>query len=490
MNRHKIIAASLFIIGILSFSLRWYIVVPTAVYAQTSKWSTPLNLSKTQTKSWLPSACADRAGNVHVVWAEFANSNSSTSDTVYYAMWDGRQWSKPSAILVTGAEPASLARNAVWHPGCATDDVGRLHVVWTDTHSVYYSQAYIGDETWTAGVWSPPRAIFPNPGAPGGFPAITVDNQQTVHVTLNTLEQIYYLSSRDGGKSWSKPISIADTPNRATRPRILADNQGFLHVGISEVNESDNGIGVLYARSLDNGQTWDVTRRLSDGTKGRYPIWLTIGIDGQGVLHAVWPAAQDFVFYHRWSNTKGASWSEPKVIAQGKAGYGWPSMAIDGDGILHLLVSVSDDIYHYQWNGTNWIQTENVSRTSSSSNKPTLLVTGGNQLHAIWMEYAPGYTDVHNSGNAEIYYSTTTISASAKPLATFLPRPPTATVVPTATRAGIAQPTARATSVRLPISSESAPDLQSGQTVPLLAGILPIMFLLGLVLLWRARERR
>ncbi len=462
---------------------------PVAAQGQASKWSQPLNISKTTSKSWLPSACADRQGNVHVVWAEFDSDSSSTSDTVYYAWWNGRQWSKPAAILVSGAGPASGAQNAAWHPVCAADDYGRLHVVWTDTHSIFYSQGQIGTEITDARGWSPRRMLYPNPGAPAGFPAIAVDGPQTVYVAFNIYSQTLFLSSSDGGRNWSQPVSVADTPNRATRPRIFVAGQGVIHIGMMEVNDSDNGIGALYARSTDGGRTWYTSRELSGGTDGRYPGSLNLAMDGQGILHAVWPAVQDFVFFDRSSKTKGSTWSDAVTIARGKVGYGSPSMGLDVDGNLHLLLTIAGDIVHYQWDGTKWVRLENVSQTKSSSEMPTLLVTNGNLLHAIWMEYAQGTDDVHGSGNFEIYYSAAMLPMTAKPITTFLPQVPTATLAPTTTPTRIIYPTPTVTAGGNSAFQDPVPDLQNRQVIPLIAGVVPIMLLLALVVVGHAWKR-
>jgi hypothetical protein len=454
------------------------------VQAQEGEWSTPVNLSNTPAKSWLPSACADRAGNIHVLWAEFVDAKSTTSDTVYYTMWDGQRWTDPADIVITGAGPASQAFNAVWYPACAADDLGRLHLVWTDTHSIYYSQAYINGEPWKATAWSTPLVVYPNPTAPGGMPHMAVDSQGGIHIVFNTYDRSYHIASTDGGQSWSDPVSMAVTPDRATRPRIFVDDQDVLHVGITEVNEMDNGIGVLYSRSLDGGRSWEDAQQLDGDTGAQDPIWAVVGMDGKGMLHAVWPARYDKAFYHQMSDDRGRAWSqaEPMGNTVGEAGFGWPAMAMDSAGTLHLLLSTNDNISHYQWDGSEWTGPEDVSRTETSSNMPSLVVSGGNLLHAIWMEYAPEQEDVHASGNTEIYHSVRTVAAPARPPAGF--SHVTTTPVPTGTSRPVVQATATAVPTRVHVSS-TKPEAPTSEAASLLTGILLSAALMAVVVTGR-----
>lgn len=456
---------------------------PGVVDAQSTEWSAPINLSSTTTKSWLPSACADRAGNLHVVWGEFVDPQSSTSDTLYYTRWDGKEWTEPADILITGRGPASQAQNAVWYPACAADGFGRLHVVWTDTHSIYYSRATIGKDVWKAAAWSAPRAIFPNPNAPGGFPHIAVDSQDTIHVVFNTYDESLHIRSTDGGQTWSEPISLAVTPDRATRPRLLIDDQDILHVGITEVNETDNGIGILYNRSLDSGQSWGEAQQLDADFDAEYPIEPAIGMDGQDMLHVVWVGWRNGAFYHQVSADAGASWSRPKEVLRVPGGIGFraTAMATDSAGALHLLLSYRRDALHQQWTGSGWTQSVNVSRSETSSDMPTLLVTSGNQLHAVWLEYVAGQGHVHEGGNMEVFYSTASLPAPSLLPSGFLASkdPAAPTGLPSARRAVRECATATPTPAR--VSPDRVPNLESGQSGPLTVGIVLTTVAMALV---------
>ena len=459
------------------------------VHAQGGGWTPPVNLSDTMTKSWLPAACADSAGNVHVFWAEFVNPDSESSDTLYYRKWDGQNWSRPAAVLVTGG-PASQAQNAVWYPACAADDSGVLHVVWTDTHSVYYSQAAIDGEPWRPQAWSKPKAIYPNRGNFGSFPDIAVDPQGSIHVVFSTYDQSYHIRSDDGGGKWSVPVSIFDTPNVASRPRISIEENGTMHVGISEVDFTDSALNVVYARSTDGGETWDDVNPLSLDTEARYPVRMIARREPGGALRAIWPDNIMGVFYERRSMDEGDSWGKPETIVQGSPGFGWPALASDSGGVAHLLVSVGGEIEHRAWEGSVWSSPDNISRTPTSSDMPILVVTNGNRLHAIWMEWVEGQRDVHDEGNMEIFYSTETVSAPFVAGREFSP-------VPTPSAPAVTETPTREAPTAVPPAATGTPPrvnrLRAGSAGPsavVLTGLASAVVVLGLVVGWSLRRRR
>jgi hypothetical protein len=94
-------------------------------------------------------------------------------------------------------------------------------------------------------------------------------------------DQIMFTSSGDGGKKWSTPVVISDdlssTANH-TQPMIAVNAAGV--IGVSWYDRRDNpdnkGYYVRFAASLDGGETWLPSERVSSAPK-------TIGKPGEQV---------------------------------------------------------------------------------------------------------------------------------------------------------------------------------------------------------------
>jgi hypothetical protein len=121
---------------------------------------------------------------------------------------------------------------------------------------------------------------------------------------------------------------------------------------------------------------------------------------------------------------------------------------------------------------------------------PILLVTNGNRIHAIWMEWVEGQRDVHDEGNMEIFYSTETVSAPFVAGREFSP-------VPTPSAPAVTETPTREAPTAVPPAATGTPPrvnrLRAGSAGPsavVLTGLASAVVVLGLVVGWSLRRRR
>jgi hypothetical protein len=185
--------------------------------------------------------------------------------------------------------------------------------------------------------------------ADGAEPQAAIGNGGTLYVVYGKDKQIFFTSSRDGAKSFSKPVKIAEAPvlplGMRRGPRIAVVKNAIVVTAITGQNAKKHTDGDITAwRSADDGQTWEDAGHVndmlsaareglhdlaSDGYQRLYCVWLDLRNDGKTQL------------YGSLSRDGGISWEENTRIYQSPDGHicecCHPSIAFDGDGAVHVL---------------------------------------------------------------------------------------------------------------------------------------------------------
>jgi hypothetical protein len=174
----------------------------------------------------------DKNGNVYVSYmSEVANVSGAPRAIMVSKSTDrGRTWTSTMAVPFS-YEQAQNTRLA-WTPGGGSN--GTLHVVWEWRH-----------------------------------PA-----------TLTSYADVGYIRSTDGGRTWSKPRTIADDDPAKLAGKFLPELSVAPNGRLDAVwwdTRDDPGIranDVYYAYSEDDGETWSKNYRISDQTiDRRYGVW-------------------------------------------------------------------------------------------------------------------------------------------------------------------------------------------------------------------------
>jgi hypothetical protein len=486
MRMHQI-AINLILIGSLLLGLSW--AASQHTFAQRNGWSEPVNISQNPTGSWFPDLAVDSQGNVHVIWCDTYNLEESGHDQVFYSMWDRHTWSTPNDIVPPSAD---IIRNAI-----TTDAFDNLHLLIGGsvyrTLSIYYTQIP-SVSGWLAKSWSEPRLMSVSGNS--YMADIAIDSKGAIHVIFDDrgdplsdvcpgCADIFYRHSSDGGKTWSYPINLSNSPTGSSRAQMEIDSNDVIHVtwdeGWDKLGGQGEPIFSTYISSLDGGESWSSPTSFSypEGTNAQ----LSVSGDGQDGVVVVWRATSRPEIFYACSSDSGASWSPPMVIP-GIFARPWTipfdmyDMATDSSGHIHLVVvgrlSPEEDrlgVYHLEWNGTSWSPPTAIYRGTGFPEYPKIVISEGNKLHVAWFVR----DNLWEVGNYEIWYSS---SQSASPAQTPVP-PPTSTSTPTST------PLATATSTATPYPTlapgETAlPDglyTESDDLFRLLVGLVPVLIL-------------
>jgi hypothetical protein len=381
--------------------------------AQTASinWNAPINISRSPNMtSTDPFVVGDPAGLVHLFWAEkVSDAPGNVPDTVMYAIWDGRNWSQPIDIHYS---PPSHGNQVVAFPQAVIDGNGIIHLIWLTqpnfpNYSLFYSQSH-SNETMTPNGWSSPVAIAEDLTGTNYALDIKVDSQQHLHVIYARvpagdappeLRATAYIRSTDAGITWSDSIDIytVSVPSNGTsNTRLLVDEAGNVFASWSEWNRSGNGQAIGFARSMDNGLTWDAPINLTVRAGGEYERdWNNMAHLGNNTIVTFWEGGWRAYRHAQYSFDNGRTWTEPVDIFPGLIGEnGFVEFARDGDGNLHLfyaqrtregnMLRSGEGLWHSIWEGgTRWRDPISSGGNTGYLN-PKVAIINGNNVVATW----------------------------------------------------------------------------------------------------------
>ena len=184
----------------------------------------------------------------------------------------------------TPAKRITWASGNSFHPAVAVDSSGNPHVVWYNEnlgqYAVYYKKSTDGGATWTPG-----KRLT---STSGYCPAIAVDSSNNLHVVFHYdkpgNDEIYYKKSADGGGTWSPNRRLTWNSGSSWAPAVVVDPSDFLHVVCYD--DSPGNDEIYYLSSADGGITWTSSQRLTwNSGWSRQP---SIAASSSGDLHVVW----------------------------------------------------------------------------------------------------------------------------------------------------------------------------------------------------------
>lgn len=303
-----------------------------------------------------PSVAADDKGGLHVAY-EAPGKGASAADVYYTSSTDGgKTWSAAVAVATTPG--------ASEDPAIAVGKDGSVVVVWTDTSSgdgkpdIYAARSADKGKTWTA-----PVDVSNTPGVSSAPDVKIAPNGDTYVIWLDTSSgtdspDVYFASSADGGKTFSKPADVSNTPGKSLTPAIALAQSGAIHVTWCDTSSGDASPDVYYSGSTDGGKTW--SKAIDVSNSPGVSADSDIAVDAKGRI------------YITWSDTT------------------------EGDKSPDIMVATSSD------GGKTFGKAVNVSKTPGTSSDPGIAATGDGRVAAIWVDTSGG------SASPDVWMATST----------------------------------------------------------------------------------
>ena len=288
----------------------------------------------------------------------------SQSDTVILAAWDGKNWSGPVDLRLTGHD-ATMGRNVSL--GCLAMTLASR------------SAGIVGCDT-SGDIWA-------------------ARNSASLDTLIPALKPV-----------WSALETLSDSTSQAGMPSLAVAKSGKLYAVWSQA-AVDSVNTTIFAATFE-GDRWSRAAQIlrspdsstaaatgvQPANKAEQP---SLAADSQERLHAVWSSGTDGeIFYSRAYARDFASaqgWAQPVALAAPSRAASWPKILADPRGdVLHVIYAVpfneARGIYYVRSNdgGTSWLTPTTVFNAAAagweSADKPRLALDArANVLHAVWL---------------------------------------------------------------------------------------------------------
>lgn len=439
-----------------------------------SAWEAPQQLITMDSGIHDLNVVADSDGGFHALWIQPPLGNfENKSANVYYSHGSEGAWTQPNGIQrmrsgnITQLTVGLNARNemlAIWQG----DDPGGLYFSSTSAARAFRPVEWLE------------MSELPTPEGLASDPyLLAADNEMTFvayAVPVNEGRGIY-LNRSDDARTWSAPVQIFDAQaaqwDTVGKPKLFMTADGRLHAlweHASLMNPS-TGLGLGYAFSDDNGDTWSQANLEMEGAVQ----WSGITAPSADKLVRVWLEASDQqpIIVTQFSSDNGMTWSAPVSITTGNM-QTKPSLVTDPAGTAHLLLLNGDRtsrvvLRHWIWVGEDWqagesldlgegsaIAVEEIHSVISDQQRITVLLSTSDTLTGTQFLQA-----VTGSAGAEAP-SASTEPGSPTPTAEMT----AASIEAAATEAALTDETAAAGEIAAPTDQPSATPLPSPSPTP------------------------
>lgn len=466
-------------------------------FSPSTTWSLPSTLASSS-REFSGLTFTSDSKFVHAVWAESPITDAAArGSAIYYARWDGREWSAPQKIHSNLAgQPLDLSITA--------SNQGRLELAWVNNENgdLLYSWAN-SEGAESALEWSDPL-VLPSLSQWNSSPDIFVDTAGRVGVmyAVPTNEQrgIYMVLTEDKGITWSSPILVFDGVSsnwqRVDQPKVTLSEDGKLHLLFTRYGTlKENPIELYYMQSPDSGVSWSDPQKVGNGEI----LWSEIVSYEGNFIHRFWQEknSSEIASLSQVSRDGGAIWENPVSISSVTDSASAVGLIFDGIKELHFVrLEVNDSlksigketliIHDSRWNGNDW--TQEVFQNFTLSGEDAQLAIGGGLSSNGFINVCvlAQYYDADGNWLSEILSVNRSLGKSNADLTPF----PAEVSVPV--EVGAAQ-TAAPTSAVIPVQSTPLSALENDPS-PLLRNVLGIVGLLvvlaTIILIFMRQARR
>ena len=383
--------------------------------------------------AYVPSLVVDSENNVHVVWESVILGGTLNEHQISYKYWDAlsNSW---SSIEIISTE----STNGAFTPDIAVDDNNNLHVVWADEtnydssgddRDIFYKKWNASTSTWTT-----TDVVSTGSSDYSLNPDLSIDSSGNPHVVWVDDYEIFYSYWNDISSSWTSAEQISTAGIwSANTPDIDIDISDNIHVAFEQAGSED--MNLHYTMWNASISSWTTSVDISIGIyfDAFNP---SIDSDSKGNVHVTWNGnangAEHNIYYRKWDVVLG-DWLAFESISTETSDYlQYPSMFVDSFDNVHVswedssnydLCGTDWDIFYKYWDSSNssWTITEVISTESTGDSiYSSIGVSKNGVVHISWQDV----TDyLGAAADEDIFYKTQTGSPTTPELAFIVPNP-------------------------------------------------------------------
>ncbi|MBK9925969.1 MAG: exo-alpha-sialidase [Anaerolineales bacterium] len=372
-------------------------------------------------------------------WVE----NQGRRRAIVYRQWTlVGGWTRPVDIILS---PTRGDANFLW---AFMDSLDNIHLIFSATQSsktaVYYTSAPAINAD-RASAWSTPMLIGENALLLNSA-VIIGDGQENLVIIYSGNRDgsgVYYMQSKDTGKTWTSPLPVFltyDSSLSAFSLRLVLGTEQKIRATWNVVTNLGEDESLYFANFDLQKSEWDTPIELDQRINIRDyfgPSFPAIVDNGREII-VVYNSGNPFkgrpvdlgrpVQFFSLSKNGGVTWSDPSVPFPFHVGRsGEHTLLLDGDGVPHTLfiqrIDTKDEsgkyssiggVWHSKFQNGIWTNPDRFV-TTYAPHDIRAAISQGNVLLAVWRE-DPGVERQHG-----IWYSYNVLDASqlpASPLAT------------------------------------------------------------------------
>jgi hypothetical protein len=301
-----------------------------AWYHPPSGWSREVQVTDSPGDTRLVDVLADPAGAiVHLVWED----NRYGTMQVFYqrSLNDGVTWEKEVQLTQSTSNVVDPMPRLV--SSGKTIFVFFSNQTESGVHLFYVSSSNQGSN------FDSPRPFTLDLGYQANVAVAAV--ARNVHVVwqnyLNGNEHIYYSRSLDSGSSWQPEMEITSAGGMDRHPAISAVD-GKVFVVWSRLS-NDGSEAIFFRASYNDGETWGDEEQISAPEAPVFQAFPSVASDGV-VVHTVWNGQA--VMYAR-SNDNGTTWDQPITVTNTTRQYLAPRIAVEGSNVRVVTAAISTE---------------------------------------------------------------------------------------------------------------------------------------------------
>ncbi len=324
---------------------------PTIFNGDNSKgWSITEVVSTESTHwSWQPSLMVDSGGVVHIAWMDYTDYGGSGQDwDIFYKYKNGGgSWSATEVVSTESTEDS-------FRPSLMVDSSDVVHVAWMDYTDyggsdsdvdIFYKYKNSG------GSWSTTEVVSTESTEDSYRPSLMVDSGGVVHVAWfdetdyggSGSDQDVFYKYKNGGGSWSATeVVTTESADDSGYPSLTVDSSDVVHVTWQDHTEY-GGAGwdwdIFY--KYKNGGSWSAAEVVSSesGYLSEFP---SLMVDSSNMVHVTWKDKTNYQgcgidndILYKYKN--GGSWSAAEVVSTESTNHSWyPSLWVDSGGVVHV----------------------------------------------------------------------------------------------------------------------------------------------------------
>ncbi len=321
----------------------------SVAWAAAPQFSGQKRLGLTNGDQWEPSAAADNAGHIYVLYPHYgkiANCKACGIPTMLLVASNdnGKTWLAPHVMLEAGS--GQFDAQIIVDPS----DRHTIYAAWLqdDKRSVIIAKSIDSGATWAF-------TIAVRSDLELDKPALAVRGQ-SVYVAFNHEEQVWLASSQDGGRSFVNSRVNADSrPGWSLLGSATIDPSGNVFLAwasYSKAGGARGAVNLYVAKSADSGKTWTATlldvSSAAPGCKdeecgeGYLGAQIALASDAEGTLYASWSAGGAVLgpqrIYFSSSTNGGENWLPRANVSSAGTGveHAFPAIVAGDSGDVRI----------------------------------------------------------------------------------------------------------------------------------------------------------